>query len=422
MWPVILNLGPITVYSFGAMMALGFYLGTEFAAREYARRGGDAEKLWSYLLWVFVAGVVSSRVLSIFNDIPGFIENPAVAFAGSGFVWYGGFLGGVGTAYVLGRRRGIPFGVAAECAALGLALGQAIGRIGCHLAGDGDWGVVTDLPWGVAYEFAIIGWPHEPGVMVHPTPLYETIAYLGVFALCLTLARRDPPLGTVFGTYLVGTSVSRFLVEFIRINPVVALGLTQAQWIAIGLFVLGAVLLARALAPGKTSVATTAAVTVALLAIASGCTRGGGPGVGDLAPDFVLRSADGEVRKLSNFRGRPVLVNLWATWCPPCIREMPLLDQIADDYGERGLVVLGVAGDDDTERVTEFLADRPVRFEVLLDPDGAVGTEYGITGYPETFLVDREGRLAGKFIGPVPAEGGRPAPSFLERLDALVGA
>jgi peroxiredoxin len=158
-----------------------------------------------------------------------------------------------------------------------------------------------------------------------------------------------------------------------------------------------------------------------LVVAAAGCTKASGPQVGELVPDFVLPRLDGTVQKLSNYRGSPVLINLWATWCPPCIEEMPVLDRIVEDYGERGIVVLGLAGDDDPETVRTFLEKNPVDFEVLLDVGGDVGTRYGITGYPETFLVDREGRLREKIIGPLPAEAGRPAREVSATLEALLG-
>ena len=139
-----------------------------------------------------------------------------------------------------------------------------------------------------------------------------------------------------------------------------------------------------------------------LLAAAAGCARGGGPSAGELAPDFVLPRLDGTTQKLSNYRGKVVLVNLWATWCPPCLEGLPLLNRIQEIYGERGLTVLGLAGDDDPQRVRDFLSKNPVSFDVLLDVGGEVGTRYGITGYPETFVVDREGRLRTKLIGPLP--------------------
>ncbi|RMF25343.1 MAG: TlpA family protein disulfide reductase [Deltaproteobacteria bacterium] len=165
-----------------------------------------------------------------------------------------------------------------------------------------------------------------------------------------------------------------------------------------------------------------AAALLSLVVLAlGGCKLGRGPQPGDLAPDFVAPRLDGSVQKLSNYRGSVVLLNLWATWCPPCIAEMPVLNRLAEKYGPRGVVVLGVAGDDDPEAVRRFVDQRGVKFEVLLDPGGAVGTQYGITGYPETFLVDREGRLREKFIGPLPAVGDEPAPEITGALEALIG-
>jgi cytochrome c-type biogenesis protein len=169
------------------------------------------------------------------------------------------------------------------------------------------------------------------------------------------------------------------------------------------------------------SVAFAIAIAV-VVASAPGCKSSSGPRAGDLAPDFVLPKLDGSVQKLSNYRGKPVLVNLWATWCPPCIAEMPLLDAIVRDYSPRGLVVLGVAGDDDAARVREFVAERAPAFEVLLDPGGTVGTQYGITGYPETFLVDRDGKLTAKFIGPLPSDAGSLAPAVSQAIEAALAS
>ncbi len=163
------------------------------------------------------------------------------------------------------------------------------------------------------------------------------------------------------------------------------------------------------------------AVALAILAAASACMRGTGVSQGTLAPDFVLPRLDGTVQKLSNYRGKIVVVNLWATWCPPCLEEMPLLEQMARQYGPQGLVVLGIAADEDRTAVERFLERRPLSFEVLLDPGGEVGTRYGITGYPETFVVDREGRFQVKFIGPLPGSDGRPGPEVTAQIEALLG-
>lgn len=162
------------------------------------------------------------------------------------------------------------------------------------------------------------------------------------------------------------------------------------------------------------------AVGIALLA-AVGCNSTDGPSSGELAPDFVLPRLDGRVQKLSNYRGKVVMVNLWATWCPPCLTEMPVLDEIVATYGPRGLVVLGIASDDDASAVERFVQKESPQMEILLDPGGAVGTQYGITGYPETFFVDREGRLRRKFIGPLPEVDGKPASDVTAVIEALLG-
>ena len=238
MYPILFQIGPFTVYSFGVLMALGFYVGATISAREYERRGGDRERMWNFLVWVFLAGLAGSKLLSLAADPAAFFRDPiAQTLSGSGFVWYGGLIGGFIAAWFLSRSYHMRFSLILECTALGLAIGQAIGRIGCHVAGDGDWGIESTLPWAVAYEKAIVGWDYPPGVRVHPTPIYEAIAYTLLLFVMLGIRKRDYREGTVFCVYLLGSSTVRFLVEFIRINPVLAMGLTQAQWIAIGLAV-----------------------------------------------------------------------------------------------------------------------------------------------------------------------------------------
>jgi phosphatidylglycerol:prolipoprotein diacylglycerol transferase len=239
-YPVVFSFGPITVYSFGVMMALGFYVAATVSVAEFRRRGGDPEQMWNFLLWVFLAGLAGSKLLSVGADFGAFFRHPIEQLmSGSGFVWYGGLIGGFAAAWPLSRRYKFNFGTVLECTSLGLPVGQAIGRLGCHVAGDGDWGIVTAVPWGVAYEKAIVGWPHAPGVVVHPTPLYEFSAYMTVFLILYAIRKRDYPNGTMFCLYLVGASTARFLVEFLRLNPVISMGMTQAQLIAIVLFLGG---------------------------------------------------------------------------------------------------------------------------------------------------------------------------------------
>ena len=121
-----------------------------------------------------------------------------------------------------------------------LRVGHGIGRIGCHLAGDGDWGPPTTLPWGVAYTDAIIGWDYPPGVRVHPSAFTKQLPILLVFAVSMEYADvPHDPWVAVLGVSVL-SSLARFLIEFVRINPPLAFGLSEAQMISIVLMTIGA--------------------------------------------------------------------------------------------------------------------------------------------------------------------------------------
>lgn len=241
MVPVLLKLGPVTIYSFGAMMALAFLISGYVVSVELARRGMDAEIAWSIVLWAAVGGIVGSRLFVLFFDWRGFVEHPlSFLLTGSGFIWYGGLTGGFISVTILLRREKLPWLRVVDCVAPGLALGQAIGRIGCQVSGDGDWGVPTTLPWGMSYPNAIIGWSSwlresglPPEVRVHPAPVYETLAYSAIFAILWSIRGAKLRDGSLLWIYLLLSSVARFAVECVRVEPVIAAGLTQAQWIAI---------------------------------------------------------------------------------------------------------------------------------------------------------------------------------------------
>ena len=245
MYPKLIEIGPLTLYTFGAMLGLAFLVGGHLTGREMTRRGLNGEVASNMLLMAAVGGIVGSRVWAIFNDWDFFVQAPLSGlFSGAGFVWYGGLIGGtLGVSAVILYNR-LPWLKTVDCTAPGLVLGQAIGRIGCHLAGDGDWGTVTDLPWGVAYTNAIIGWEYAPGVRVHPAPLYECFAYAAVFAVLWRRRQRPAPDGTQFWLYLMLAPGARLAIEFVRINPVVVAGLTQAQLFSLALVAIGSAMLA----------------------------------------------------------------------------------------------------------------------------------------------------------------------------------
>jgi phosphatidylglycerol:prolipoprotein diacylglycerol transferase len=251
--PVIFSIGPITVYSFGVMLALAFLAAGNVLGRELARKGIDPEFASSMVLWAAVGGLGGSRLLSIIGDWPEFLDHPlAFIFTGAGFVFYGGLLGGFMTVSLFIRRRHLSWLRVSDAIAPGLAIGQSIGRIGCLLAGDGDWGTPTTLPWGMRYPNAIIGWDswvHANGlpldVRVHPAPIYETLGYGAVFLVLWSMRRARHRDGMVLWWYLLLSGTVRFLVEFVRINPRLAFGLTEAQWTSLALIVAATVLIWR---------------------------------------------------------------------------------------------------------------------------------------------------------------------------------
>lgn len=246
MYPVLLRLGPLTIYSYGVMMALGFLAASWVLSHEFQRQGRDPALSSALVLWAAVGGLVGARLLFIAEKFPEFLADPwAFIFTGAGFTWYGGLIGGVVAVSWYIQRHALPWWDIMDAIAPAIALGHGIGRIGCHLAGDGDWGPQTTLPWGVAYPDAIIGWPFDPGVRVHPTPLYETAAYLVIFAVLWSRRTAPRQPGALFGGYLLLAGIARFLLEFVRVNTPVLLGLSQAQGISVLLVVIGAVMLLR---------------------------------------------------------------------------------------------------------------------------------------------------------------------------------
>jgi peroxiredoxin len=122
-----------------------------------------------------------------------------------------------------------------------------------------------------------------------------------------------------------------------------------------------------------------------------------------VAPDFTLQTLDGSDVTLSSLRGKVVVVNFWATWCPPCVREMPRLVRVSETYRDQGLVVLGVntTYQDDPAKVRQFVRDNGVSYPILLDPEGAVSQLYPARLIPTTYLIDRNGRIVHTKVGEV---------------------
>lgn len=121
----------------------------------------------------------------------------------------------------------------------------------------------------------------------------------------------------------------------------------------------------------------------------------------DLAPDFAVPDLQGQAVRLSGMRGQVVLVNLWTTWCPPCRDEMPSMERLWQQLRSRGFVLLAVSQDEGGKAAVEpFVRKLALTFPVLVDPEGQVGRAFGVWGYPESFLIDREGRVVERVVGP----------------------
>lgn len=229
MWPTLFHLGDLAVSSFWAMAFLGFAAALFVVQRDVRQRGMEARLAYDMILWAYVGGWVGARLLVIPSGWTYFVDDP-VGFlvSSSGWVWYGGLIGGAVAVIIWARRAGVPLLVQADIAGPALAIGQFFGRLGCQLSGDGDYGVPTDLPWAMSYPDGVV-----PTVeRVHPTPLYDMLLLGAIFAV-LWRQRGARPDGSIFAQYLVYTGVARFAVEFVRRNPDWLAGLTTAQWFSL---------------------------------------------------------------------------------------------------------------------------------------------------------------------------------------------
>jgi cytochrome c biogenesis protein CcmG/thiol:disulfide interchange protein DsbE len=145
----------------------------------------------------------------------------------------------------------------------------------------------------------------------------------------------------------------------------------------------------------------TTSLTIGLLAAPIGCYSGGNPTrIGSIAPDFTVQDSDHKVT-LSQFRGQVVVLNFWATWCPPCIEETPSMVLMQSRLKYKGVVVLAVSIDDDAAAYHKFLKDHSVNMVTVRDEDRRAASLYGTFGWPESYVIDRNGVIRRKFIGAV---------------------
>ena len=123
---------------------------------------------------------------------------------------------------------------------------------------------------------------------------------------------------------------------------------------------------------------------------------------GDKAPNFTITADNGKTVAAHDFGGKLLLLNFWATWCPPCVEEIPGLNEMARQLGPQGLVVLGVSVDKDANAYKQFLQKSPLAYLTARDPDEKINLSYGTIQYPESYLIDRNGRVIEKYISSQP--------------------
>lgn len=261
MYPHLFSIGDFTVTSFGVMMFLSFVVGAWVMAKQFEKRDMDPEIAWDVLLWVALGGILGAKLYYVALHPADLFANPLRALTNrGGLVWYGGFIGGVAAFWWQVRKRNLPLAGTFDSAAPALAIGYAVGRLGCFLVGD-DYGRPTDSWVGIAFPegyppttagyFRSIGHeisaaiPDTAVLAVHPTQLYEIAAATAMFAILWRLSGKLRP-GRLFALYLVMYAVERFLVEFVRAKTdFVTLGLTTSQIASILLLIIAGVIWQR---------------------------------------------------------------------------------------------------------------------------------------------------------------------------------
>jgi len=255
-----LHLGPLSIPTYGLMVATGLLVAAyllqadinrhraQFIKRGYLKnedKNNYGDEAFLIIGIIGVAGLAGARLYSVLENPRELIANPAVLISRYGFTWSGSVLTTIVAMVFLAQHFDIPVLEFMDLCAPPAALGYAIGRIGCLLSGDGDYGVPTNLPWGMSFPNGIVPTTDR----VHPTPIYEFLAGVIIAAYLWRTATKAVngagSHGEIISSYLIWTGMARFLVEFIRINPRVFYGLTNAQVVSLVSIATGAILLWR---------------------------------------------------------------------------------------------------------------------------------------------------------------------------------
>lgn len=240
MYPELLHIGPLTIYTYGFMMATAFLVCYLILKYEIKKRGDDPEIASNIIFWGAIGGIVGAKIFYMVEFYQDFLQDPlGMIFSGAGLVFHGGLVGGTIAVILVIRHAKKPLGEYADIIGPILLVGQGIGRIGCFFAGCCH-GIACNLPWAVTFPHA----SPPADYPVHPTQLYETIINFTMFFVLVKFVRpRLKKSWMTFAIYLMIAGLERFLLEFIRVNPKVAWGLSSAQFTSMGIFIAGLILL-----------------------------------------------------------------------------------------------------------------------------------------------------------------------------------
>jgi prolipoprotein diacylglyceryl transferase len=248
------------------MLGLSFITASWLFAKEFKRKKLKENDAVNITFIALIGGVAGAKLLYVIEEWSSIMSQPTDIilstdgiFSPAGLTWYGGFILATGLIYIYVRRKRIGFLKVCDSASPSLAIGYGIARIGCHLSGDGDYGIPVSefaswVPWGTNYSKGVIppsvafkgtdiaqkfGGIVPDNTLCHPTPIYELILAIILFAILWKKRKVYTQDGKLFFVYLIYTGIFRLMIEFIRINPRLILGLSEAQLISIFLIILG---------------------------------------------------------------------------------------------------------------------------------------------------------------------------------------
>ena len=215
MHPILIKFGNFAIYTYGLMMAIAFFTGITLARKEADRLGQDPEKIMDLSFYTLIAAVIGSRLFYVFIDPLTFLSDPIEIFRiwNGGLVFYGGFIMAVIVAMIYVKKTGMPLWQTGDIMAPGLAVGQAIGRIGCFFAGC-CYGKVCDLPWAITFNHSESLVPQ--GLPLHPTQLYSVFSDFSIFVVLWLLRKKIRFHGQLFWLYVLLYGITRPIIEIYR--------------------------------------------------------------------------------------------------------------------------------------------------------------------------------------------------------------